>query len=833
MIAFCWYSGYAPFGSSSLATGDINYTQLDLYEYLRDCLQGKNTFGYSFSMGLGGDTMNVVAYGMSSPMNLLIIFFAQEDFHTYFDVLVICKISLIALTMAYYLQKRFHGQISRILVFLLSLSFAFSQYNITQICNIFWLDAVILLPFVLLGVYSVVREEKPWILAVSVLAAIFCGWYTGIIDCIFAVFWFFFELFLLKSENGGTVTWKGGFRKFIKFALAGGTGALLSAFFFLPVLSAIRKGNRGSLNWDALRSYMRGNFLTVISDYRVGGMSSSAEVSLFAGSLVIIGCIAFFLARNTGWKKKLATGIFLLIVLLTFYWQPLYMLFSMLKVVSSFYCRFSYTGIFTLTFISAMFFSSWENEKDRGMLLAISADIWVFIYLLAGYLAGNVSDWREFSKSILFTLAIGGLLFGIRYFNNKSLRRFISLFLVCAVMLELAYSSRQWLNAYHADDVAEYKDYVTQENQLISELKEYDSGTYRINQSLTRRQNDSWNLTANYNEPFGYAYWGLSTYTNSPDDRQRAMLGRLGYRTNGENYYIVNTSVIATDSLLGVKYFLSPYKINGMEQVEEIPEYNGKYTYENPFCLPLAFLCEGEGDYTPDADNPFLEAEQIYSFLCGEDVDIYIPLEYSEQYSDDNKRADYTISVPDGNYTIYGNLPWESEYSGLVSKDDTPLTKYSCWGSPSVFYIPSEEGEDEIHINVTADAEISVTEPQFYALDLDALQKVTEKLKENEPEITVNGTDIDIDVSTDTEKTLFTSVAYDSGWEIRDNGEVVTPDLCEDCLMMIRLEPGEHHITLRYTVPGIKAGIILSGAGIVICLLWYMIDRRKARKLMK
>ena len=71
MILF-YTLGMAPFGDRSMAGGDIDVSQLDLYSYLKNCLLGKDTFGYSFSMGLGGDTANVFAYGMSSPFNYLI-----------------------------------------------------------------------------------------------------------------------------------------------------------------------------------------------------------------------------------------------------------------------------------------------------------------------------------------------------------------------------------------------------------------------------------------------------------------------------------------------------------------------------------------------------------------------------------------------------------------------------------------------------------------------------------------------------------------------------------------------------------------------------------------
>ena len=69
--------GLAPFGDRSLVVmdGDIQY--LDFFSYYKDVLIGNNSIGYSFGKTLGGSNIAVFSYYLSSPFNLLLIFFGN------------------------------------------------------------------------------------------------------------------------------------------------------------------------------------------------------------------------------------------------------------------------------------------------------------------------------------------------------------------------------------------------------------------------------------------------------------------------------------------------------------------------------------------------------------------------------------------------------------------------------------------------------------------------------------------------------------------------------------------------------------------------------------
>ena len=199
-------------------------------------------------------------------------------------------------------------------------------------------------------------------------------------------------------------------------------------------------------------------------------------------------------------------------------------------------------------------------------------------------------------------------------------------------------------------------------------------------------------------------------------------------------------------------------------------------------------------------------------------------MEYSTEKNADGTYLSFAIDIPSGNYALYGNLPYSYSYDGVIKSGDTQLTEYAKWGSPSVFYIPSSDGMDSVNVEVMSNSgkAISNENPQFYALDLDAMKLVSDSLKQKSVNsLVIDGNSITIDAQLEENEAIFTSIAYDKGWMITDNGVDIAPDLYENCLMTFKLGAGEHHIELKYKQPGKILGIIFSIAGCFLLALWY------------
>lgn len=95
LIILCIYalSGFAPFGTKTLAVMDANIQYIDFFSYLKDVIAGKNSITYSFGKTLGGSNVAVFSYYLSSPFNLLLLFFSNANLYTFFNIVVALKLT--------------------------------------------------------------------------------------------------------------------------------------------------------------------------------------------------------------------------------------------------------------------------------------------------------------------------------------------------------------------------------------------------------------------------------------------------------------------------------------------------------------------------------------------------------------------------------------------------------------------------------------------------------------------------------------------------------------------------------------------------------------------
>ena len=82
------------------------------------------------------------------------------------------------------------------------------------------------------------------------------------------------------------------------------------------------------------------------------------------------------------------------------------------------------------------------------------------------------------------------------------------------------------------------------------------------------------------------------------------------------------------------------------------------------------------------------------------------------------------------------------------------------------------------------------------------------------------------EITADQEKYAFYSIPFDSGWKAYVNGN--EEDILDiNGFMAVRIGGGTNRIEFRYTVPGLRAGILLTAASLVISVIYILIMRRR------
>lgn len=833
---------YAPFGSRALTCMDADIQYLDFYQYYKDVLSGTNNIFYSFSKMLGGGAIAIFSYYLSSPFCLLLIFFDKTNLHIYFDLTVALKVAVAAMACSFFVLKRFERYIVEktqyILAIIFALSYALGQYTIAQASNIMWLDGVYMLPLILLAVYHVVirKRNARWKLAALVGYAIIANWYSAGIDCVFSGCWFLFEV-ALNTESFGKKPKLFG-KVVVQYIFSMLTGVLLSAILFLPTIGALKNSTRGSLQLNKLFDFSwQGNVSNSIDHYVFGSISNWGSAALFCGSVAIVASVCVFVSKTINKKNKLILAIMGIFAVAMCYWNPLFVIFSLFKDATSYWYRYSYLSIFIIIFLAATYL--FHIEKDAEIAVPVVCAVGIACAILGvSYMHGSITKNTYLTAGIIGMTGII-LSFSLKlYRSEKQMNRYrvlpvLGLLLITVV--ELQYNASLIMQVYYADDVDAFKKYQKQEETQISLIKEYDDKEiYRITQTSVRGEGPE-QYTAYYNESLGYNYWSLSGYTSSPDDIQREFLQCIGYRMCGENLNVVNTSILGADSLLGVKYVLSKYPIRGLNKIDNIPRYNEKDVYENPFCLPMAFVYN-KAEIEQKIDNPFEYQNALWSQLYGEYVEIYEKVGYEVEQEgnvEDGTPLKFKLFLPQGNYAIYGNLPWNTEIDGRIIVNNEPEIVYSCWLSPSVFYIATDENDTEATVTVSSaiSYDLKREETQFYALNLNKLKMVADALKQNTPsEFTIDNGHLEAFVENAKDgQQLYVSVPYDSGWKIKQNGKVIQADLMGDCMYSIPLVAGENHIEMSYHVAYWQIGCIISAMGVIILGLMIIYEKKQMK----
>lgn len=846
--------GISPFGEYSVLTNDCYIQYVDFFKYLKEVMGGNAHIGYSFSKSLGGSLVALFGYYLSSPFNLLLYFFDISEIEAFVLITTVLKVGLCGFTFSLFISHRLE-KLKPIFVVIVSLAYAFTQYNVGQLSNISWLDGVYMLPIILWGIWRYVSEDKKGMLYMSIALSIVFNWYTGYMNCLFAVIYFLYEQIRWNYKNR-QLELKKLVRQFFAFCGVEFLGVLLSCAFFVPIIFGQSSG-RSILDEGIFNFATNGSFLDIYRGFMIGtpnmGMTvNDSTITLFCGVLLLISAGYYFFSKNIKTFDKVCTAVMVSIMVLSEFFKPLENIWCGFKFPAAFKFRFGYIAIFAIIFTASQALEKFY-EIDRKLFGKIAAAN-VVIFL--------VYDLIRPFDSIVLWIQIGLLIFyGLVVFvnlSNKKYRRICFGLILAVFYLEILANSYWVTSEVYRKPTGEYAAYVEEQETLVESIQEYDNTVFYRMEQNENRDKKIYDNSFFANESLAYGYSGIQQYSSSYDKKTADFIAAMGY-CKGVFPTFYHEPILTSDSLLGVRYMMTTKEYYGIEYVENIQAHNGKSVYFNPYALNLGFAVNENvlneivsGDQfdvnTIQKDNPFEFQNKVFSAILGSDICLYEPVKAEYVYDERLEKVVYTIDSSEGNAMIYGYT--RSTIDGIPMDINGEYSHYyrSAWANMGIYQIGMNSKENEVAFDVKGlDEDIRSGSLQahregifdngnfqpwidsvFYKLNMDTFENVINELRAQsfQPEIFEDGY-VCGNYSSETDGWLMLTIPNEANWEVIVNGDAVEAKDGVNIFMTIPVKAGGNTVELIYHPKGVKMGIIASVISIAAFAVWIIAERRK------
>lgn len=804
--------GVYPFGAKSNLMWDMEIQYTDFFSFYKNVLSGNADISYSFSKSLGGSAIALWGYYLSSPLNLLIVFFKHSDFQLFIFTVTALKLGLCGLTFGIFLKSKYSA-LSELYTLFFSVAYAFTQYGVGQMSNIMWLDGMYMLPLILIAADKYVAYKKVLPLYITVALSVIFNWYTAYMNCIFVMIYFCCSYALSVDK----IKFKPALKAIAGFAAAEISGVLASCFIFFPVLVG-QSGGRTVFDKGIFKFETNGSLLEALRGFMLGTNVNGKNITLFCSLFALIAVSCYFLNKTVSKREKIISCIFLGIMVASMFFDPINHIWVGFKFEYSYSYRFLYTALAAFLTVAAREMSLEPTLQKQSIKVFLISSVAVLLVLDMISRFISLRLWIEIAVLIIYTL-----IFLFSHTTSKTRKNALTIALTLLFFLETAINAYWLTGNYFEYDSAKYINYVKNEDALITQIKARDNGFYRMEKTSNRDfsvLHDSFYC----NESMAYDYFGIQHYSSSYDNMTAQALLNLGYCRNVFPTFF-HDPILGADSLLGVKYILSEKQYDGYTLRNDLKSYNGKSVYENSYALPLAFYAD-KNVLNVDAKgkNPFEYLNAIYSGILGKDIAVYTQCRKIGR-SDTSAGSVYTVSDINANRILYTRLKDNgSETICNLSIDGAAEKPYqSGWLNHNVAVIGSMKTEHTVTVSQN-DLDL-----EFYALDLNKLKEVSDKINKNSvSNLKVYKNEISFIANGNN---IMLTVPFDECWSVTVNGKSVTADKGADAFMFIPLNGnGESRVVMKYHNKGINTGIALSALSVFLVFLLAVINKKQSTK---
>ncbi len=831
--------GVFPIGDNSVLALDLNAQYIYYFEAFRQAVYEGKSILYSWSQSLSGEMIGIYGYYLSSPFTIIILLFPKEYITEAVLVMTVCKVGAAGVTFGYFLYKA--KPMYKYYIVILSVAYAMMSYVIVNAMNPMWLDAVIYLPIIILGIRKLVDEGKYTLYFLSLALTIFANYYIGYMICIFSVLYFVAYLIATNRLHGVK-------ERLRRVALFGGVSILSAcavAVIILPIYYSLSLGKMGfsAPNYEV---YLRYDFLEFLSKLLINSYDSvnvEGMPFVYCTSLALFLVPLYFTTPQIRVRNKICMAGLLLAIFAIMNISITEIAMHGFRTPNWLNYRYSFVASFLMLSASADALKFVENNGHRGIFKIFGGLL--FMIAVIQYL--NIEYVKVFATLYLSVIVFGIYAVVLYYVSIGKNREVAATLLLGCIMLEVFSNALMTFEDINQEvwysSRSSYTDFMAESRPVVDSVLKLDTGLYRMEKTYHRTVNDPMALKMN----------GISHSTSTLNADALKFLKNLGI-SQRDHWSHYSHTTIATDSLLGVKYVLSKTPMS--DYYKKIDTKGEISVYENPYVLPIMFVADDNyPDKTISAANPFEYQNKLINYLLGESnieyfkrIEVKLPETenvYSKKSGFHNvyKKMD---EVKDGiisySFEAVGENPiycyFASDYSTVCNLSVNGEFISDYFNNETHCVMPLGEYTDQEDVTVSLgicekDLYIRQNGVYFYYLDMDLFEKAVEALCVGGVGISKH-TPTYIEgsfITSKNESTVFSSIPYETGWTITVDGKKVPYEKGADSLIAFRVSGrGEHTVTMKYMPPGLLLGGVISACAITLFVLCFLYSRHRRKE---
>ncbi len=824
-----------PFGDKSLLCVDFYHQYGPMMYELIYRLTGGGGFIYSFFQGLGLPFFRNFMNYLSSPFNLLLLVFPKVHILKGISFVIGLKAVAAASTMAFYLKTKFKE--NNVFFIPVSILYGFSAYFRSYYWNLMWLDGMIWLPIIVLGIENIVNHKKWKLYTISLAIMLLSNYFIGYMICLFSVIYYIIYLlykFDFKEKNK-TKRLLSNIGMYASSSLL--AGALVSVLL-IPMGDALlsTSATGGEMPATQYYSFELIDFLKAHLSCVDNVTFKSDPINAPNISAGILSVFMFFtyIANIKISKRNKICYLALFAIITSFFFIPqLDFIIQAFHVPNDLPYRYSF--IYTFVFLLLGTYGLINFTKE-----SIIKNILVFAYTIGFIFICMIDPWENTTTNMLYINVIVLVLFFLFFILGKFLKNFKSIFFISLSFVAVIDVIESVNYAWDITQVEENFVTTTEEiDNTVKFINEIDkSSFYRIDHNEGHTLNDS-------SKSF---YNGVTAFSSMEYEGLAKLQKNLGLDGNNINSFEYKQQTPIYDTMFDIKYVLGT--TSDKKRYEPIKTAFNKKFYRYNYTSGIAFGVNKEllnWNYTNDSS---IENQIDFVQKSANINDVLVRLDYISKNKLENEKSitaysfeyvnqgdnlyfewdDSAISFIIVNGTLYSN---DEKYENIDSLTYNNYQKYSL-GQIVTFTSKEQIVSIVIGFNYLNDDSL-----KLYAINNDRFNDFYKTINNNSLTITkYKESYLKGQIYLDDDQFVYTSIPYDKGWSVYVDGKKTDTFSLANALLAFNATKGQHEIEFKYSIPGFKVGLVITllSLGILISTSFVkpkIVFKNKKKKIKK